>query len=137
MNIFKLSLSIVLSSSLVIASAPTNKPSKKEKELVSVVKMGKRGTKTLLGTLGRNMKKRMKDGGVMKALDFCSNEAFTLTEGVNKKLPNGVRVKRNVGQFALALGNVKGLAVDEVQQLLPEYRVADGAPRVKIIHVVE
>jgi len=30
----------------------------------------------------------------MKALDFCSNEAFTLTEGVNKKLPNGVRVKR-------------------------------------------
>ena len=40
------------------------------------------------------MKKRMKDGGVMSALDFCSNQAYSLTEKVNQQLPNGVRVKR-------------------------------------------
>ena len=90
MNIAKLSLSILLSSSILIAATPI----KKEKELASVIKMGDRGSKMLLTTLGKNMKKRMKKGGVMKALNFCSNQAYNLTEKVNKKLPVGVRVKR-------------------------------------------
>jgi hypothetical protein len=36
----------------------------------------------------------MKKGGVMDALDFCSNEAFSLTQEVNKGLESGVSVKR-------------------------------------------
>jgi len=40
------------------------------------------------------MKKNMKAGGPMKALDFCSQEAYNLTEKVNKQLPKGVHVKR-------------------------------------------
>ncbi len=40
------------------------------------------------------MKKNMKAGGPMKALDFCSQEAYTLTQKVNKKLPKGVNIKR-------------------------------------------
>ena len=89
-NILKLTTIVALSSSLLLA-APSQK---RDAELKSVVKIGDRGSKMLLQTLGKNMKKRLADGGVMSALDFCSNEAFTLTENVNKKLPNGVRVKR-------------------------------------------
>jgi hypothetical protein len=90
MNILKFTTIVALSSSLLIA-APSQK---KDVELKSVVKMGDRGSKMLLKTLGKNMKTRLANGGVMKALDFCSNEAFTLTQKVNKKLPKGVRVKR-------------------------------------------
>ena len=89
MNILK-SLAIVsLSASLLIAANPN-----KNAELKSVVKMGQKGSKMLLKTLGGNMKKKMKEGGPLKALDFCSNEAYNLTEKVNKRLPRGVRVKR-------------------------------------------
>ncbi len=84
-----------LTSSLLIA-APVKKA---DIELDSVIKIGKRGSTMLLQTLGKNMKKRMKNGGVMKALDFCSNEAYSLTESVNRKLPNGVRVKRVSEKF--------------------------------------
>ena len=48
----------------------------------------------LIKTLGKNMKMNMKSGGPMKALDFCSNEAYTLTQEVNKKLEKGIQVKR-------------------------------------------
>ena len=50
--------------------------------------------KLLIKTLSSQMKKEMKNGGVMNALHFCSQEAYKLTQKVNKKLPNGVRVKR-------------------------------------------
>lgn len=80
---------ISLGASILLAA-----PSKKEAELNAVIKMGKHSSKLLLTTLGKNMKKHMKKGGPMKALNFCSNEAYNLTESVNKKLPKGVRVKR-------------------------------------------
>ncbi len=95
MKIFKHIVLLSLTTSLLVAAGPK----KVEKELASVIKTGKRGSKMLLQTLGKNMKKRMKNGGVMKALDFCSNEAYSLTESVNKKLPNGVRVKRVSEKF--------------------------------------
>jgi len=95
MTILKITTLIALSSSLLLASPPT----KKEMELVSVIKNGDRGSQLLLKTLGKNMKKSMKSGGVMKALNFCSNEAYTLTQKVNKKLPNGVTVKRISNKF--------------------------------------
>ncbi len=88
-------LLLSLATSLLVA-APTKKA---QVELQSVKKVGQRGATMLLQTLGKNMKKRMKDGGAMKALDFCSNEAYSLTERVNKKLPNGVRVKRISEKF--------------------------------------
>jgi hypothetical protein len=94
-QILKYTAIMAIGSSLLLA-APS---AKKDAELKSVIKIGDRGSKMLLKTLGKNMKQRLTDGGVMKALDFCSNEAFTLTEGVNKKLPNGVRVKRISGKF--------------------------------------
>ncbi len=90
MNILK-HLTYITLSSCVLLAAPL---SKKEAELANVVKTGKKGSTLLVKTLGKNMKKKMKDGGVTKALDFCSNEAYTLTEKVNRQLPRGVRVKR-------------------------------------------
>ena len=90
MNLFK-SLAIVsLSASLLIAAVPN----KQNRELKNVVKMGQKSSKMLLKTLGSNMKKNLKSGGALQALDFCSNEAYNLTETVNQRLPRGVRVKR-------------------------------------------
>ena len=62
--------------------------------LTDVMHKGQASTKLLMQTLGKNMKMHMKNGGPMEALDFCSQEAYSLTEAVNKKLPEGVSVKR-------------------------------------------
>ncbi|MBA1432344.1 MAG: DUF3365 domain-containing protein [Epsilonproteobacteria bacterium] len=80
-----------LTASLLIAQGQGKK---KDEALQSVVHAGKQSAKLLLKTLGSNMKKNMKAGGPMKALDFCSQEAYNLTEKVNKELPKGVHVKR-------------------------------------------
>ena len=56
------------------------------KELQNIVKQGNKGSKLLIKTLSSQMKKEMKNGGVMKALHFCSQEAYNLTQKVNKKL---------------------------------------------------
>jgi hypothetical protein len=79
----------------------------------------------LLKTLGKNMKKRLTDGGVMKALDFCSNEAFTLTENVNQKLPKGVRVKRISSKFRSPANKAseKELAVLESFEKMQELNI--------------
>jgi hypothetical protein len=70
-------------------------PQKSENnELKSVVNIGKESSKVLLQTLGKNMKKHMKKGGPMDALNFCTQEASSLTEQVNKQLAKGVQVKR-------------------------------------------
>jgi len=90
MNILKYLVGLSLSATLVLAA----QPSKKDAELNAVIKTGQKSSKILLQTLGKNMKKHMKKGGVFKALDFCANEAYTLTQDVNKKLPVGVSVKR-------------------------------------------
>jgi hypothetical protein len=79
----------------IAAALLTASPQKKQnQELQTIIRTGKSSSKLLLKTLGANMKKNMKSGGVMQALDFCSQEAYNLTQKVNQKLPNGVRVKR-------------------------------------------
>ncbi|WP_457744774.1 Tll0287-like domain-containing protein [Sulfurimonas sp.] len=90
MNIVKPLVLIALSSSLLLAAPQA----KKNAELQNIKKIGKSSSMLLLKTLGSKMKKNMKAGGPMQALDFCSQEAYVLTEDVNKKLPNGIRVKR-------------------------------------------
>jgi len=88
---------ISLSATLLLA-APQNmqkqNKAQQDPELQSVKQTAKESSKILLKTLGSNLKKNMKAGGPMQALDFCSKEAYTLTEKVNKKLPKGVFVKR-------------------------------------------
>jgi predicted O-linked N-acetylglucosamine transferase (SPINDLY family) len=91
MNIVKLFTVISLSTTLLLSATPE---SKKDLQMKEIVKLGNQGSQLLLKTLGKNMKQHMKKGGVMDALNFCSNEAYSLTEKVNKKLPKGVTVKR-------------------------------------------
>jgi len=93
MNIQKTLLILGLSSTLLIAAQP-NQQKQHNMQLKKVIQTGKQTTKLLLHTLGSQMKKKMKAGGPMEALDFCSQEAFTLTDSVNKKLDKGVSVKR-------------------------------------------
>lgn len=62
--------------------------------LQEVVQKGQSSTKLLMETLGKNMQMHMKHGGPMEALDFCSQEAYNLTEKVNTELPAGVNVRR-------------------------------------------
>lgn len=91
MKLLKLITLVGISSSLLVA-APQHR--KQDKALQEVIQTGKKSSMLLLKTLGSNMKKNMKAGGPMQALDFCSQKAYTLTEEVNKKLPKGVTVKR-------------------------------------------
>jgi len=89
MLIIKLIALTTLSASLVLAA-----PNKREKQIKNVVELGTYSSKILTQTLSKKMKKKLVDGGVMKALEFCSDEAFNLTEAANKKIPRGVRIKR-------------------------------------------
>jgi hypothetical protein len=90
MNLFQSITLVSLAASLLLAT-----PQDKQKlELEYVDKMGQESSALLLKTLGENLKQNIANGGVMKALSFCSNEAYTITEAVNKKLPNGITVKR-------------------------------------------
>ena len=86
-------LLVTLSGSLLFASNHGG-AKKEQKQKQSVVKIGQKSTKLLMQTLGKNMKKHMKNGGPTEALTFCSDKAYTLTADVNKQLPKGVSVKR-------------------------------------------
>ena len=78
-------------STVILLAAPKES---KEMQLQSIIKTGEKSSQLLLKTLGKNMKAHMQEGGTMGALDFCANEAYSLTQKVNKQLPNGIQVKR-------------------------------------------
>jgi len=90
MKILSIAAALALAGALAYADAPKTE----DANLVSVVNSGKMATKTLLETLQKNMQAHMKKGGVMDALNFCSTEAYALTDKVNSELPKGVSTKR-------------------------------------------
>ena len=90
MHILKSITLITLSASLLFGASQ----SKKTSELDKVIKTGERGSKLLIQTLDKKMQSKLKKDGVMKTLEFCANDAYDITQKVNKKLPKGVRVKR-------------------------------------------
>lgn len=81
---------LTLNAALLLASPEVIQ----EEKLEQIVKTGDASAKVLLKTLGSNLEKHMKSGGVMDAFSFCADEAYPLTEGVNKELEKGVSVKR-------------------------------------------
>lgn len=90
MKLVKLLSIMAVSSSLLLAQSQN----KKSDELKYIVADGQMATKALLQTLQKNMKLHMKKGGVTDALNFCSNEAYALTDKVNENLKHGISVKR-------------------------------------------
>ena len=85
------SLALLTLSSALLVAAPE---AKKESQIDEVIKQGKESSMLLVKTLGKNMQEHMKKGGPMEALNFCSSEAYSLTQAVNKTLPAGVSLKR-------------------------------------------
>jgi len=63
-------------------------------ELQKTVEIGETSASLLIQALGKNMKTHMEKGGVMDALKFCSDEAYTLTSSINTQLPIGATAKR-------------------------------------------
>ena len=88
MNFSKIFTVAIFSSTLLFAQGQN------KDEMNTIVKEGSQAAKALLMTLQNKMKANMKEGGVMGAFTFCSNEAQTLTAAVNEKLPQNVTVKR-------------------------------------------
>ncbi len=119
---------ISLTGPLLLAS-PQNKETT---QIQNVIKLGKQGASLLGKTLGKNMKKHMKKGGPMDALNFCSNEAYDLTQATNKQLPSGVTVKRVSRKYRSVVNapttNEKAIldSLDTLQKsgvILPDYLV--------------
>lgn len=90
MNIAK-SIALISLSSAVLLAAPLDTQDKKIKR---AIELGNTSSKILLKTLKTKMKKHMADGGAMEAFSFCSDEAYSLTDSVNKTLPSGITTKR-------------------------------------------
>ncbi len=79
---------------LLLAAATLTAAEPSPKELDALTKTGDEAATKLISTLSGNLKKKMQEGGPMAAFTYCSNFAYTLTESINKELPNGVTVKR-------------------------------------------
>ena len=89
MNLLHKTVYTLLGSALLFSALQAQTLSKQE-----AITKGEASAMLLIKTLGKNMKKNMKSGGPMQALDFCSNEAYSLTQKVNKKLDKSTKVKR-------------------------------------------
>lgn len=83
-------LSGLLTSTVILA----NPYESKQEELASVVETGQKSSMLLLKTLGGNLKKHMKAGGPMEAAEFCTTNAYPLTDKVSSDLGKDVTVKR-------------------------------------------
>ncbi len=81
-------------SGLVFTGAIADSGKNVEKE---VVEIGQKASKTLLKTLVSELKKAMKEGDPLKAVEICSKKALKLTEEVSKK--EGVQIKRTTFKY--------------------------------------
>ena len=59
-----------------------------------VLDTGDKVSKELLKKLGSNLKHELKTNGLMAAVNFCTDKAYTLTQDVNLHQVKGVTVKR-------------------------------------------
>ena len=85
---------LILSAAFVGTLLLANPYESTGEEIASVTAIGEKASAELLKTLGGNLQKHMKAGGPMDALNFCSGNAYTLTEQVSKEMGADVSVKR-------------------------------------------
>jgi len=86
-------LSLISATLLFNGCANNGTLSKNDKEKEIMLK-AKKAIKLVGGTLKKTMISKMKEGGPVKAADFCSKEATNLAKNVSKKLPKGIKIKR-------------------------------------------
>lgn len=83
-------LTLLLAATTLIA----NPYESKQDEIDAVTAIGKKASSELLKTLGGNLKKHLKSGGPSAALQFCSGNAYALTEKIDESFGADVHVKR-------------------------------------------
>ncbi len=83
----------MLIASSVYAATIDNNATKQD--IPPVVKKGVKAIKMLGGELKKNLKAKLQeDKSGLSAIEFCANKAAQITGEINKKLPNGVSVRR-------------------------------------------
>ncbi len=126
-----------LSATLLLA-APKAKLTQEEKQLQYTIKIGDKSSKILLNTLNSKMKNKIVNSGIIKAVDFCSDKAYILTQKTNKKIPKGVRIKRISRKYRSPANIPKSDEVEVLESfeamlkaniVLPEYLIqkVDGS----------
>jgi hypothetical protein len=89
--------SLLLISSISLFAQSQNSDTITHKE---AYKIGQKASKKLLKTLGSNLKKQIKEFNLLKAIEFCSNEAFPLTNKVNEELRKKYNGKVSVSRIS-------------------------------------
>jgi len=79
---------------LCAAALWANPYESKQDEIDAVTAIGQKASGALLKALGGNLQAHLKAGGPMDAFEFCSNNAYALTQDVDKSLGDDVTVKR-------------------------------------------
>ncbi|WP_456464574.1 Tll0287-like domain-containing protein [Persephonella sp.] len=80
---------IVFTSATILTGAIADEAENTQKEIVEI---GQKVSKKLLKTLVSELKKAMKEGGPLKAIEVCSKKALELTKKVSQQ--EGVEIKR-------------------------------------------
>lgn len=86
----------------------------------AIISIGDRAASELVGTLKKELKKALSEGGPVGAVSVCSERAQALTKQVSRSIGSGIDVKRTTFRYrnpknapdryeALALGYFEGL----------------------------
>ncbi len=84
----------LIGTALCSLSLMANPYESNKEELDAVIKTGQEVSASLLQTLGQNLKKQMETGGPMAAAEFCTTQAYSLTEKVDSQYGKEIHVKR-------------------------------------------
>jgi len=105
-----------LATSLIFSSGLYAKDmkNKKEHKYKEEKKIAKGAIKELLKNFKKSFKPAMKKGGPVGATNFCADKAEEITTNVNKKLKDGVSIKR----ITLKPRNEKNMATGSEKEIL-------------------
>lgn len=90
MKLVKTLVLTTLSATLLLGAPQTLE----ESDVETTVKHGNKSSIMLKKALKSKLKQQMKKGGVDAALKFCANNAYNITQKINRQIPIGVKIKR-------------------------------------------
>lgn len=121
---------LTLSASVLLLANPYQN---QNEEIASVIASGDKASELMLSTLGGALKKHLKAGGPMDAVQFCTKEAFPLTDKVNKELGKDVSIKR----ISLKYRNPANAPQKDEQSILEAMETLNSAGVILPEHMVE
>jgi hypothetical protein len=84
---------------------------------------GKSSSITLLQTLGKELKAKLQEGNISKAIQFCASNGLPITHKVDEQLGENISIKR----ISLKNRNPKNVATDAEEKIL-ELMAEKGSP---------